>query len=367
MKRVKVSEWKKAMVFRNGNFRKFLNEGVYWVFPFDEVCEYEMSKQFIAPVNLNILMKNEDFIAATTIVEVKDSEIALKYENNLFADVLTPGRYVFWKGLINYRFVIVNLNKIEIDEDIEKSVLLRKEVISYIRAYTVESYEKGLLYVEGKFEKILEPGIYCYWKNSLAIVVLKVDTRSMQMEISGQELLTKDKAALRINFFVQYKVTDVMKALVSNKDYEKQMYVLMQLALREFIGGFTLDELLEKKENISLYVAASVNEKAADLGISIISSGIRDIILPGEMKEIMNQVLIAEKKAQANTIMRREETASTRSLLNTARLMEDNAMLFKLKEMEYVEKIAEKINNLSLSGGNQVVDQLKQLFVPEKK
>jgi len=84
------------------------------------------------------------------------------------------------------------------------------------------------------------------------------------------------------------------------------------------------------------------------------------------MKEIMNQVLVAQKKAEANVIMRREETASTRSLLNTAKLMEENSMLFKLKEMEYVEKIADKINSISLSGGNLIVDQLKDIFVPKR-
>jgi len=75
----------------------------------------------------------------------------------------------------------------------------------------------------------------------------------------------------------------------------------------------------------------------------------------------MNQVLIAEKKAQANVIMRREETASTRSLLNTAKLMEDNEMLFRLKEMEYMEKISEKVGEISLNGGNQAMDQLRTL------
>ena len=88
--------------------------------------------------------------------------------------------------------------------------------------------------------------------------------------------------------------------------------------------------------------------------------------MPGEVKEIMNQVLVAQKKAEANVIMRREETASTRSLLNTAKLMEENSMLFKLKEMEYVEKIADKINSISSSGGNQIIDQLKDIFVPKK-
>jgi len=76
--------------------------------------------------------------------------------------------------------------------------------------------------------------------------------------------------------------------------------------------------------------------------------------------------LVAQKKAQANIITRREETASTRSLLNTAKLLEENDMLFKLKEMEYVEKIADKINSISLSGGNQLVDQLKDIFIPKK-
>jgi hypothetical protein len=84
--------------------------------------------------------------------------------------------------------------------------------------------------------------------------------------------------------------------------------------------------------------------------------------LPGDVKEIMNQVLIAEKKSQANLVTRREETASTRSLLNTAKLMDDNPMLFRLKEMEYVEKIAEKIDNISVSGGGVFIDQLRQIF-----
>lgn len=86
------------------------------------------------------------------------------------------------------------------------------------------------------------------------------------------------------------------------------------------------------------------------------------MILTGDMKDIMNQVLIAQKKAQANVIMRREETASTRSLLNTAKLMEENDMLYKLKEMEYVEKIAEKIGEITVSGNGNMVTQLKEIF-----
>jgi regulator of protease activity HflC (stomatin/prohibitin superfamily) len=232
--------------------------------------------------------------------------------------------------------------------------------------YAVESFEKGILLIDGKFSKVLDTGVYYFWKNAVVISVMKADLRQLQLEVSGQEILTRDKAALRVNFYTQYKVVDIIKALIENKDYEKQLYILMQLALREFIGTLSLDELLEKKESISAYVLATLKDKAFNLGVEVRDCGVRDIILPGEVKEIMNQVLVAQKKAEANVIMRREETASTRSLLNTAKLMEENSMLFKLKEMEYVEKIADKINSISLSGGNQIIDQLKDIFVPKK-
>jgi regulator of protease activity HflC (stomatin/prohibitin superfamily) len=137
----------------------------------------------------------------------------------------------------------------------------------------------------------------------------------------------------------------------------------MQMVLREIVGKLSFDELMENKDRIAEQALAGATEKARQLGVELAGIGVKDIILPGDIRDIMNQVLVAEKRAQANVIMRREETASTRSLLNTAKLMEENAMLFKLKEMEYVEKIAEKINSITVSGGSQVVDQLKQLFV----
>jgi regulator of protease activity HflC (stomatin/prohibitin superfamily) len=178
--------------------------------------------------------------------------------------------------------------------------------------------------------------------------------------------MTKDKAALRINGYAQYKVNDIEKALLFNKDYERQLYVAFQLALREYIGSLGFDELLEKKDGIIPFILDAVKTTAEDLGIAVNSFGIRDIILPGDVKDIMNKVLVAEKNAQANSIMRREETASTRSLLNTAKLMEDNTMLWKLKEMEYVEKIADKIGEISVSGNGSLVEQLKQIFVAQK-
>lgn len=364
MRKVKVNAYQAGLVFKNGAYERMLKEGTYWFWNSNEVKLYSLTEPFVAPVELNILLQDTALADALVVVEVKDNEIVLQYENGLLKQVLAAGRYAYWKGPVKYDFVRADIGKIEITEPIDRATLLSRQVSPYVRSISVENFEKAILFIDGKYNGELNSGIYYWWKNSIAIHVGKVDTRQLQLEINGQEILTGDKAALRINAWAQYKVVNIQRALLENKEYDKQLYVAFQLALREYVAGFNFDELLDKKESIVPFVLANVKAKAEVLGVEVTGFGIRDIILPGDVKEIMNQVLVAEKKAQANTIMRREETASTRSLLNTAKLMEDNAMLWKLKEMEYVEKIADKINNISVGGNGKLIEQLKEIFSP---
>jgi hypothetical protein len=366
MKKVKVNAWQVALVFKNGEHKRMLVSGKYWFWKGEYVHVYDITKPFVAPVELNILLQDKALADILHVVEVKDNEIVLQYENGLLKQVLTAGRYTFWKSVVQYAFVPADISKIAITENIDRATLLSKSVAPYARNVSVENYEKAILFIDGKFEKVLESGVYYWWKNNIAVHIARVDMRQQQLEVNGQEILTKDKANLRINAWAQYKVADIEKAVLENKEYDKQLYVAFQLALREYVAGYSFDELLDKKEAIAPFVLQQVKEKAVALGIAVKGFGIRDIILPGDVKEIMNQVLIAEKKAQVNTIMRREETASTRSLLNTAKLMEENTMLWKLKEIEYVEKIADKISNISVSGNGMLIEQLKQIFVPQK-
>jgi regulator of protease activity HflC (stomatin/prohibitin superfamily) len=366
MKRVKINAYQVGLVFKNGVYQRLLKEGKYWFWENVQVYIYDLTKPFVAPIELNILLQDEALAQLLDVIEVRDNEIVLVYQNGLFQQVLTPGRYTFWKSVVQYEFVRADISKIEIIENIDRNVLQNRLVQPFVRSSEVQSYEKALLFVDDKYVKVLDPGVYLWWKNSIPIYVAKADVRQQQMEINGQEILTKDKAALRINAWAQYKVVSLEKAVLQNKEWEKQLYVSFQLALREYISGFSFDELLEKKESLAPFILQRVAEEADALGVEVLGFGIRDIILPGDVKEIMNQVLIAEKKAQANIIMRREETASTRSLLNTAKLMEDNAVLWKLKEMEYVERIADKISNISVNGNGDLIGQLKQIFVPQK-
>lgn len=366
MKRVRIHADKVGLVFKNGNYNRVITQGKYWLGFNESVTKYDLTSGFSAPKALEILLKDKALANMLTVVNVEDNEIVLAYQNNNFKGVLTSGRYTFWNTLVNYKFVTADLSKIEITEPIDKALFAKAEVNKYIRTFEVAAYEKAIMIVNDKYVKTLEHGTYHFWRNNDTIKIAKADLRQLQLEIAGQELLTKDKATVRINFYAQYKVTNIETALMHNKEYEKQLYITLQLALRAFVGAYTLDELLEQKETIATAVLLDVKTQANKLGVNVLHAGVRDVILPGDMKEIMNQVLIAHKKAQANVVTRREETAATRSLLNTAKLMEDNNMLFKLKEMEYVEKIADKIGEITVAGNGNVIEQLKDIFSVNK-
>ena len=362
MRKIRINEGKVGLVFKKGDYVKVITKGTYWLGFNKRVLQFDLTKSFLAPIAEEILLQDKTLKNMLHVIEVKDQEIVLMFQKGIFKTVLTAGRYMFWNGLIENAFETVDLSKIYITENIDKSLFKKFDLAKYIRTFEVAAYEKAVLIVDDVFVKILNSGTYRFWKNETTIKIVIADMRQLQLEVSGQELLTKDKAAIRINFNTQYKINDIEKALLENKDYEKQLYVLLQLSLRAYVGTYTLDELLEQKEEVAKAVLEDIKTAAIQLGVTVLNSGIRDVILTGEMKEIMNQVLVAQKRAQANIITRREETASTRSFLNTAKLMEDNEMLFKLKEMEYVEKIADKIGEITVSGNGNMVKQLKEIF-----
>jgi len=362
MKRVRINVGKTGIVSKNGDYNRLISVGSHWLTMRESVVIFDKAQLYASDSHLNVKLEDENFRKNVEVIEVADNEIALSYVGKNFSEVLRRGRYFYFKGLVDMKFVTINLNDPESANLIEKSMLRNSALTPYLHEFKINSSEEGLLFFDGKFARALTKGLYFFTRGITPVEVLKIDMRQIQLELSGQEMLTKDKAALRINFQANYRVTNAQKALLDSKDFEKQLYTLIQLGLREFVGTLSLDELLSAKEKVSEYVLEFARTKTSNLGVELLTAGIRDIVLPGEVKDIMNKVLVAQKSAEANTIVRREETAATRSLLNTAKLMEENDMLFKLKEMEYIEKIAGKIGEVTVSSGGKVLDQLTQMF-----
>lgn len=367
MKCITVYAYQVALIMKRGKLIKVLTEGTHWIGFWKRYYIYDITKPFpLVNSELVLMAENPILKDYLTVVNIKDGELGIEMNDGKYSKILTAGKMAYWKSPINYSVQKIDLQEVELSEDIPAYLLMNSSLLSYIRVYPVESYQKGLLYIDGKFVKQLDPGVYRYWKSDKIATVKTIDTRVQFLDVSGQEILTNDKAGIRLNFSAQYQVLDIEKALVDTKDYESQLYTMIQLALREYVGTLSLDQLLANKEEVGPYILGITKSSAKSIGVELMDGGIKDIILPGDVKAIMNQVLIAQKKAQANIIMRQEETASTRSLLNTAKLMEENTMLLKLKEMEYMEKIADKVGEISVNGKGGVMDQLTELFVTAK-
>jgi regulator of protease activity HflC (stomatin/prohibitin superfamily) len=205
---------------------------------------------------------------------------------------------------------------------------------------TIEAWEKGLKFRDGKFAGILEPG-----RHRLATIfakdqVHKMDMRVRTMIVQGQEILTADKATVRTTVLAKMRVADPAAAILKVDSYVGQLYGDVQLALREAVAARTLDELIAEKAVLGAKVLGALQLAASAYGVELLEVGVRDLILPGELKAQFTRVLEARKRAEADQIERREEVAATRSLANTAQLLEKNPVLMKLKILESLEKIA---------------------------
>jgi regulator of protease activity HflC (stomatin/prohibitin superfamily) len=358
-----INENQRGLLFKNGKYEKMLEPGVYhFLRSHVKIEKMNISDEFkLAGYDLDVFLKDKKLSEQLEIVDISDESIALHYTNGKFTDCLTSGKYAFWKVYNTHGFKIIDIKDPKVSEELPKFIfdILPRRLLVKVE---VAQYQKARLYYDQKYIKLLDEGTYYFWNNGTKISVGLVDTRLLQMDIAGQEMLTIDKVALRINFVCHYKITDYIKIFTEIDNYEEQMHVTLQLILREYIGKYRLDEILENREQIADYVFQKLKEKEENFYVTFYDAGVKDIILPGEIRDIMNTVLIAEKKAQANVIARREEVASTRSLLNTAKLMDENQTLYKLKELEHLERICENVGNITVSGGTDLLSQLTKIL-----
>ncbi|MDF2815704.1 MAG: peptidase, partial [Paenibacillus sp.] len=306
-----------------------------------------------------LFLHDEELLRELDVITVQDHEYVLHYEDGKFIALLTTGIYAFWKRLKQHSYIRVDCRTPELPAEINLAIIPR--LAGYVQSFEVAVHESGVLFFNNVMQRELKPGKYYFWKGPTAVAVKTVDLRQLQMDMTGQEMMTEDKVTLRLNFVCQYRILNPFRAL-QIKSFEEQIYIQLQLILREYVGALKLDELLKLKQETAAFVLARLSEKGEDYGVQFVSAGVKDVILPGDIREILNTVLLAEKKAQANLITRREETASTRSLLNTAKLMDENQTLYRLKELEFLEKICEKIGTISLTGGGNLLEKLNSLL-----
>ncbi|MDE5779423.1 MAG: slipin family protein [Lachnospiraceae bacterium] len=362
--KVIIKENEVGFVTKNGIFDRLITAGKYY---FSKTLGYQVHiEEMLGELNFmdipyQILEKDQMFMESTVRYEIPDGFLGLIYVNNTLRAFAVRKEYIFWNVFEKYEVKLISMEQPEIGEEVTKQMLAMIPT-KYYTTVLVGEGEIGLLYYNHTLQKKLASGAYYFWNDRYSITARIIDMKQTELNIVGQEILTKDKIGIRMNVTCTYKIRDAVALSENIKNLEQQMYSFAQLVIRELTGNYKLDEILELKEQISKEVFLKLKENENTFYVEFLSAGIKDIILPGEIKDIMNSVLVAEKAAQANVISRREEVASTRSLLNTAKLMDENKTLYRLKELEYLEKICDRVGEISVNGNAGLIEQLGQFI-----
>ncbi len=224
----------------------------------------------------------------------------------------------------------------------------------HIKHLTIYEYQRGLLYKKGRYTATLEPG--SYWISSTFSMIYPVDIRSEFITIQGQDVLSADGVSVKISLAAEFQVVDPNLAVNKTANFRGNLYLILQMALREIVGREKIDALLENRAGIGGKLMEIGSAKAGEMCVKLISVDVKDMMFAGDMKKAFAQVVKAQKEGQAALERARGETAALRSLANAARTMDDNPNLLQLRALQ----------SLADSPGNTLVLGLANGVLPIK-
>ncbi|KAB2943896.1 MAG: slipin family protein [Hyphomicrobium sp.] len=355
---VVVRDDERGFLSRDGRFTRLLAPGRFIAFDPGWQLAAEVVKVVraeIAPERALLLHRTHRPVAEQNfeIVQTSPTEVAIVSFDGEPKHLVPPNTSrAYWKTLTS-----VDVEQIDTENELRVAKRYLDKLdparsAGVIAFAVVEAHEAGLLMIDGELKERLPPGRHAFWQVGRTVRIVKVDLRPQPLEVTAQEILTKDRVGIRVTLTAFTKVTDPEKAALATADVPGTLYRLVQFAIREAVATRTLDEILAARDTIDQEVRAFVSERARALGAEVGEIGVKDVILPGDVRELLNKVVEAERIAKANLIRRQEETAATRSLLNTSKLMEDNPLLLRLKELEALEKLVEKVGRIDLHAGS---------------
>jgi regulator of protease activity HflC (stomatin/prohibitin superfamily) len=359
-----IADHQRALVWVDGRLTHFLRQGRYAFWKEPRTVQIEVVDTLITRLeheNLDVLLADQNIRRELRVLDLRDEERALIWVDGRLAHILGTGRHAFWTTPRTVEFEVFQVGAFRLSHPRWASIVEHPDAKRFLDVVTVPPYARAPLFRAGELVETLGPGVHALWKQADLVGCVTIDLREQIAEVAGQEIMTSDKVTLRVNLLVTYQVADAAKAVNTVSDYKDAVYREAQLALRATIGTRSLDSLLGEKEAIGRNVADMLQPRTAEFGVTIRSVGLRDIILPGEMKAILNQVITAEKQAQANLIRRREETAAARSQANTARIMAENPHLARMKELEMLQEIVAGSKAVFVLGRGDAVAQVRGL------
>lgn len=357
MFRITLTDFQRGVLVRDGKLTRFLEPGRHKFFTFSaelSAIVFDLDDGFTAltPELARVLPA-----AAFDELVVERGEIAMLSVDGLPKAVLVPGRYALWR-LRGEPSVLVH-STADVVSSIQKS-FWKLAPSSHVMIATVQPYERALVVVDGKVERVLEPGSYALSTDDRTVSVARVDLRERELSIVGQEVMTLDKVSLRVNVAARYRIVDPVLSHVASVDLAAALYTEVQMVVRRLVAGRSVDSLLAERMTAATAMLGEIAERVRGWGAEVTAVDVKDVVLPGEMRVLMNKVVEATKQAEASVILRREEVAATRSLANTAKMLAESPTLMRLKELEVLRDVAERVGKVTVvASGDKLLGALK--------
>lgn len=200
---------------------------------------------------------------------------------------------------------------------------------------TIYEYQRGLRFRNGSFAGLLGPGRHWIYRPSTKIT--PVDIRESLFSVPGQEVVTSDGFSVKLSLVVGHKVVDPLVALTKVENFHQVVYSAAQIQLREVVSGMTIDDLLQRRNEIGPAILERTAESARAAGVELLSVDVKDLMFPGPLKKTFTQVVEARQQGLAALEKARGETAALRNLANAARLVDANPSLLQLRLLQQLE------------------------------
>lgn len=355
--RIHVSLSQRVIVHINRRPERYLGPGVHklWA-PLSKVEVLHLSTDALTvdlrPEELALVPKDE---LRTLTIGATERAVVMRKGRPL--GWLGAGEHQVWTVDPSTKIEVIDVSAIEakpLSDELRPLV----PATDYVEVTAAEGHVV-LRWVNGALEQVLGAGRTAAWNVAQKVMLSVIDVRERVLGVNAQEVMTKDRVTLRLNLSVTFKVSDPRRLATVAREPDEVVYLALQLAAREAVGSRTLDELLGGRESLTEILRPAVTLRAEAVGLSVVNVGLKDLVLPGEMKTLLNRVIEAQKEAEANVILRREETAAVRSMAQTAKVLGESPLLLRLKELEAYKDLAGKVGTVNLVLGDRSLEKLE--------
>lgn len=225
-------------------------------------------------------------------------------------------------------------------------VLVVAAIVIKAAVYIMREYERGVVFFLGRLSGVRGPGLI--FIIPFIEKLIRVDQRTVTMDIPPQDVITKDNVSIKVNAVLYFRVMAPDKAIVQVENYLYATSQLAQTTLRSVCGEAELDDLLSKREQLNLRIQDILDHQTDPWGIKVSLVEIKHIDLPQEMQRAMAKQAEAERERRAKIIQAEGEFQAAEKLKDAADIMSKNSVTIQLRYLETLRNISAEHNSTIL-------------------